>query len=1116
MNRVIKLWRTPRTCGLLLLEVVTLLYVGWALYLQGQLPADGALWMDFSNAQVQIAMSYEPQSVWRSGDKIVAIEGVPLEQWVERTLRNAQPPDWKLGQTLHYQIIREGTSQKLAIELATLPASRLLLLRSGIYLLAALGLGIGTYSLLKYPQSSPARCLFLATLSIVPPFLLHIQVGLLTLPWFFILQNTVKILSRSLLASAFFHLTLIFPQTKIPAKYQRWLPGLHLLPFVIALSIALLRGAARVDVLILTWQAITWLALGMLLGSAVNIIHTYATVKTITVRNQIRWVGWGAVLGGLPYLVLTGLPEALLGHALVNLEITAFSLICMPLSLAIAIAKYRIFDIDALIRRSVLYLLFIIFLAGAYQFIFVLLEFLSRQIIGEINEPLIIFGATLCVVTLFWHYQERVAGLVGRLFYHARGEPRLMLSEMSAHLSREIDFDAVVVLLAATVPLRMGASGARLWVWEEAEDGFVSVHGDGWTIPLANFPAQWTVYGNQPIRLALAPSWMQEETRALFGEQNLALLLPLMLGERMIGIWGIGMPPMHLPYTTEELRALQTLSYQAAVAVQNARLVRRLEEYSGQLELQVLQRTQALEQERDQLNAILQNMVDGLLVTGAEGKVILVNAAFERIVRHAARRIVGRPLEETLALPALQQLIDRASRLSGRAEIVDITWQQHIFRTSAVALGDSSTVITLLRDVTREVELDRLKSDFISGISHELRTPLTSILGFTKLVQRTFDRSIFKALPAGKKIQRGAKQIQQNLEIMLIEGERLTTLINDVLEISALESGRAEWHDSIFDPATISCQVVDQMRPLAEEKGLALHLTLAEDLPPLVADPKRIQQAIQQLLSNALKFTTVGHIGVTVDVLAAGQHIHGASVPEKGALLFAVSDTGDGIAVEAQEQLFERFQQFGDVMHAKPRGVGLGLVICHEIVTHYGGDIWVESALGQGSTFTFYLPLKDSEEKPPAPEQPEVQYNVTHSDTLPLVLAVDDDPAIRSLLTQELTADGLRVQAVAWGGEAVAQARAQSPDLILLDLQLPDISGFDVLQILKAHADTASIPVVMLSAADVQQHSLELGAAAYLAKPIDGERLLETIWNLLAIPECSTEETHEETHAEDR
>ncbi|MCD4737977.1 MAG: response regulator [Anaerolineae bacterium] len=1101
MNRIIKLCRVPSACALLLLGVMTLLYVGGALLLQGRLPADGALWMDFSASQVQIVMGYKPQAALRAGDKVVSIEGVSLEQWMERALRGADQADWQVGQTLHYHIVRDKEPEELVIELGALPVQRLLLLRFGIYLLVVMSLGVGSYSLLKQPQSAPARLLFLATLGLVVPLSLHIQVGLLTQPKFFIAQNVVKILGRSLLASAFFHLTLIFPRSKVPQEYQRWLVCIHFLPLLIATGVALLLGQSPAEVLILTWQGITWLGLGMLVASLVNIIHTYAITTAVTVRNQIRWVGWGAVVGGLPYILLTGLPEALTGHALVNLEITAFFLICVPLSLAIAIAKYRIFDIDALVRRSVLYLLFILFLAGAYQFLVILMEFLARQIVGEINEPLIIFVATLSVVTIFWHYQERVAGLVGRLFYHARGDPRLMLNEMSAQLSREIDFDEVVTLLTATVPLRMGASEARLWVLEESEECFVSVQGDYLTIPLTGFPAEWLAQGGQPLRLTLPPSWLPEETLNLFATQELALLLPLMLRERMIGIWGLGMPPMRLPYTTEELRALHTLAYQAAIAVQNTRLVRRLEVYSEQLERQVAERTQTLERERNRLNAILQNMVAGLLVTGTNGKVILVNAAFERIARRAARRIVGQPVEEVLAVPALQQLIDRALHSSGRAETVDIIWQERIFRTSAVALGDGSAVLTLLRDVTREVELDRMKSDFISGISHELRTPLTSILGFTKLVQRTFDRSIFNALPASKKIQRGAQQIKQNLEIMLVEGERLTTLINDVLEIAALESGRAEWHDAVFDPATMLQQLVDQMRPLAEGKGLALHLTLAENLPLLAADPARIQQVIQHLLSNALKFTETGSVGVAVDVLSAEQRIRGVRVPENGALLVAVRDTGEGIAVEAQQHLFERFQQFGDVMHSKPRGVGLGLVISHEIVTHYGGEIWVESTPGRGSTFTFYLPIEEAGEEPLILEQEVVEVNVTRSDTLPLVLVVDDDPAIRSLLTQVLTEDGLRVQAVAWGGDAVAQARAQSPDLILLDLRLPDISGFDVLQILKAHVDTAGIPVVILSVAEAQQRSLELGAAAYLAKPVENSRLLRTIWSLLAVHE---------------
>jgi DNA-binding response OmpR family regulator len=224
----------------------------------------------------------------------------------------------------------------------------------------------------------------------------------------------------------------------------------------------------------------------------------------------------------------------------------------------------------------------------------------------------------------------------------------------------------------------------------------------------------------------------------------------------------------------------------------------------------------------------------------------------------------------------------------------------------------------------------------------------------------------------------------------------------------------------------------------------------------------------------------------------------------------SVADTGVGIPVEEMSRLFERFQQVGDTLRDKPKGTGLGLAICREIVTHYGGVIWAESSPGVGSTFYFTMP-SPSEGEGRVEAAPvyvpavisEIRRRVNGAlpaseEESPLVLIVDDEVHIRSLLVQELGEAGYRTLEAANGTEALVLTRRHRPSIVLLDVMMPDISGFDVTRVLKSDPATASIPILILSIIEDREHGLALGADAYLTKPVESGRLLGTISSLLA------------------
>jgi PAS domain S-box-containing protein len=244
-------------------------------------------------------------------------------------------------------------------------------------------------------------------------------------------------------------------------------------------------------------------------------------------------------------------------------------------------------------------------------------------------------------------------------------------------------------------------------------------------------------------------------------------------------------------------------------------------------------------------------------------------------------------------------------------------------------------------------ELDRMKSDFLSSVSHELRTPLTSVLGFAKLIRREFGRALDLCqdevcpVPLEK-----AERIDKNLDIIVQESHRLTTMINDVLDLTKIEDGRVEWRDTPFTPDRALERAARAAAGMASEKpGLTLTVSSTPGLPVVIADQDRLHQVLMNLVSNAIKFSDSGQV-----ILAAQ--------PDGTMVRFSVSDQGMGIPAEDLERIFDKFHQssHGDILLGKAKGTGLGLPICKEIVAHYSGRIWAESDPGAGSTFHFTLP----------------------------------------------------------------------------------------------------------------------------------------------------------------
>jgi signal transduction histidine kinase len=244
-----------------------------------------------------------------------------------------------------------------------------------------------------------------------------------------------------------------------------------------------------------------------------------------------------------------------------------------------------------------------------------------------------------------------------------------------------------------------------------------------------------------------------------------------------------------------------------------------------------------------------------------------------------------------------------------------------------------------------------MKSAFLSSVSHELRTPLTSVVGFSRLIRRRLDEVVFPAVPVGDpKRDRAMRQVSENLEIIVEESERLTALINDTLDLAKIEAGRMEWHRDPVEIGDVINRATAATASLLDGSGLGMVVDVAPGLPTITGDRDRLIQVVINLVANAVKFTPSGTI--TCAAVKADR-----SPPM---LLVTVTDTGIGIAAGDLERVFEQFGQAaddGDRLPDTPRGTGLGLPICREIVEHHGGRLWVESELGKGSRFLFTLPV---------------------------------------------------------------------------------------------------------------------------------------------------------------
>lgn len=533
-----------------------------------------------------------------------------------------------------------------------------------------------------------------------------------------------------------------------------------------------------------------------------------------------------------------------------------------------------------------------------------------------------------------------------------------------------------------------------------------------------------------------------------------------------------------------------------------------LSNYSQTLEDRVKGATSELQDTLSYLASIIDTIADGLLVTNADGRITRFNPALVKMFGLPELDLTGQLAQEVFGIE-LSELILKTMHPPYKVFTIELGLVgKRVAKASAVAILKKNSSanedhiyigsVISIRDITAEKEIDQMKTDFISTVSHELRTPLTSVLGFAKLIHKKLDENIFPIVPREeKKVQRAVKQVGENLDIILTEGQRLTTLINELLDIAKMEAGKIDWKMEPMGVEELINRGMSATSALFEQKGLAAIKDIEEGLPEFVGDRDRLIQVMINLISNSIKFTDMGSI--TCQAVRVGDEIK-----------ISIIDTGIGIAEADQPKVFEKFKQVGDTLTDKPKGTGLGLPICKQIIEHHGGKIWVESELGKGSTFSFTLPLEVAATAETGISQLDMnaflkqlkehvsQAPATTKKQQKTILVVDDEESIRNLLRQQLEGEGYAVKEASNGKEAVDLAKQEIPDLIILDVMMPDMNGFDVAAILKNNPTTMSIPIVINSGVEDKERGYRIGVDRYFVKSSDSEPMLKEISLLLS------------------
>ena len=496
----------------------------------------------------------------------------------------------------------------------------------------------------------------------------------------------------------------------------------------------------------------------------------------------------------------------------------------------------------------------------------------------------------------------------------------------------------------------------------------------------------------------------------------------------------------------------------------------------------ILRDMRELDKARAYAESLIKNAPDPVFVSDLEGKILQANDAVSQLLGFRPDELVEQSLSKFISVEetreftaALREVVakgvTRDARLNPRSasgEVIPTTLNASALRDPEGRVIGAIGILRDMRELDKAREAaeiaNRAKSQFLANMSHELRTPLNAIILYSELLQEEAeDLGVEKFIP--------------DLEKICNAGKHLLSLINDVLDLAKIESGKMDLLLETFDVPDMIRDVVTTIQPLTRRNANRLEVHCPDGLGRMHADLTKVRQSLFNILSNACKFTEGGTIRLEVS----------RQEEDDGRFTFRVADTGIGIDPEDLTRLFLPFSQMDPSPTRRVGGTGLGLAITRHFCEAMGGNISVESKPGVGSTFTIRLPGRaTASDRAVSTDGPKAKVG---PDRTPTVLVIDDDSDFRDLVTRFLGKEGFRVVSASDGDEGLMRARQLRPALITLDVLMPGLDGWSLLAALKAEPALADIPVIMLTIADDRNKGFALGASEYLTKPLDRGRL---------------------------
>jgi two-component system, NtrC family, sensor kinase len=880
----------------------------------------------------------------RQGDVLLALNGAPIERPDDVLHALHQGED---GTVLDYTLLRLGAEAVARVRLQPVPRGNNAL----YYILAVIGmfsLIVGAAVRLRRPGDQATLHFFWLCLAFFGTFTFSFNGRLDRLDWIFYWSDAVSIL---LLAPLFLHFTLVFPER--PRSWLRSSAGPVVLPLLYApaLLLGITRivavSRARLDARYFTGLVesldrfeVLYLAL-CFAGGLIVLLRAFGEVRSVTARRQLRWIVWGTSLGAIPFAAGYALPYALGARTTLPMELSAIPLSLVPLAFASAIVRYRLMDVEVIVKRAMVYGAALSAIIAIYA---LLLRLASDTVFDDTQQHnrVIAVLATLVVLLVASPVKNAIQAALDRAFYRDRYDYRRALVGFARDLNSDLDLNRLSARLVTRVTETLLVDRMVLLLGDENSTDFEPIRTAGFTLPPPGLSRRSGVGGRieagHTVALddPLTSRRFTEDEIAFWRDWGLYYFLPCVSKEGTIAVLGLGRKESAEPLNSEDMALLTAVAGQVATALENGRLYRQLQTKADELA-----------RLREFNENIIESLDDGLVVLDLEDRVVRWNRALEQLYDVPRAAAVGRPFAEVFERRFVEAICAARRDHPGGATLYRVPLARNVAEepllvnaatvplcTHAGPDGGTTGTVIIIEDITARVQLEeqlQLSEKMASlgllaaGVAHEVNTPLTGISSFTQMLLEGAD-------PEDPRTRLLEKIERQTF--------RAAKIVNGLLNLARQGAQGGSERAPVDLNAVIGDVLALLEHPLQIGK-IKVRRDLLSPAPVVMGAEHKLQQVFLNLFLNAR------------DAMSRGGWLTIVSRIDGDRAVVEVADTGSGIPSEQLSRIYDPFFTTKSI----GQGTGLGLSITYGIVREHDGTINVESTVGQGTRFVVSLPL---------------------------------------------------------------------------------------------------------------------------------------------------------------